>query len=100
MARDPLTVSDAMALTNIMNAAFSNKPLARLLIEEGEPHIIRGVARSVCTEDGFLSPPDADVRDLYLRVTGTEGLSMEYFWPISELIDDYKSQRLWIDYPN
>lgn len=74
-----VTPNDLHALSTITDAAIHCYRVARLM-PSGD--VIEGVARSIGDENGNFLKSDEDVRDGYLRVSGT----FEYFWPIRELM--------------
>jgi hypothetical protein len=84
-----LTLGEASALGDIVHATeFSDIRVARTA---GGGRVLRGRARSIGDASGN---PDytSDVRDLYLRVTLDSG--SDAFWPVSDLIPEYRSGLL------
>lgn len=74
-----VTMADLHALSEITDACIHGRKVARLI--DGD-NVIEGVARSIGDENGNFLRRDEDVRNGYLRVSGT----FEYFWPIRELM--------------
>lgn len=75
-----LTVSDAVRLSSICEAAIGNKIVARLM----DNLLVVGTARGI--GDDWGCSVDKDVREQYLWVTTRNGF--EAFWPIAELMDE------------
>jgi hypothetical protein len=86
MIMSKLTLSDAVALADIIRAAQSNAPVA--YSNDDGATVVFGQARSVGDERGNFARDDDDVTDLYLRVTTAQG--WEAFWPLREIIDAHK----------
>lgn len=82
----PLTVTTAVALAAICTAAIGTQRVARAT-DHGD--ITYGTARSIGDKNGNFASSDDDIRDCYLRVT-TDG-GWEVFWPVSEILDDYRA---------
>ena len=78
-----LTLREAIAIASIIDAAQRGVRVAKL---HDDGHVTYGVARSIGgnADSGFpFARNDQDVRDLYLRVSGT----MEYAWSIADMVD-------------
>ena len=90
---EPLNVDQAVALGAVVNAVQRKAKVARL-IENGD--VVIGTARSVGDINGAYAASHEDVRDCYLRVTAVAGF--ECFWPIRQLIEDYSTGVLVLNY--
>ncbi len=84
---DPLTVRDALAISEIILWAGRTAKIARL-DRRTESDVVYGHARSIGDRDFGFIHGDQDVRDAFLRVTTRSGV--EVAWPIRELVEDYK----------
>lgn len=77
-----MNMRDVHAAAEILAAAQSGLNVGRLI----DGNVFRGVARSIGTDRGTFGDPNADIRELYLRVTDTVG---DHYWPIAYLIGEY-----------
>lgn len=82
MTDRPLTVTTAIRLSDIVEAALLGRKVGRLVHDD----VVEGIARSIGDQQGNYASSFADVRDCHLRVTTTGGL--EAFWPVAELLDE------------
>lgn len=89
-----LTVSAAMALGELLSAAQRGALVARV-VDYGDG-VVYGTARSVGDERGMFVGPNDDARDCYLRVTTSGGF--EAFWPVVELVGEYRLGLFVLDY--
>jgi hypothetical protein len=82
MTHGPLTITDAVALQTVLEAARNTRRV-RWVDQRG--NVLEGTARRICRdESGALLPDDADVRDGTLHITTAIGL--ETFVPVAEVI--------------
>lgn len=86
----PLTMTDAVHLEIVLSAAQGNKYVARLIDDK----VVHGTARSIGDERGNFLTNQEDIRDGYLRVSGT----FEFFWPVAELMDEAGEGTFVTDY--
>lgn len=94
MADRVLTVSEAVGLGMIMQAAQRGAVVARVMdVPDG---FVWGTARSVGDERGVFARPGEDVRDCFLRVTLSSGF--EAFWPVTVLVEEYSQSLFVVDY--
>lgn len=89
--RSPLTASATLHLAAVIRAAHAGAKVGRLM-PDGDPlagQMLVGIARHVVAdENGAFPGRHDDVRDCYLRVTGT---LMEYFWPLADLAAEHET---------
>lgn len=95
---DKLTVSAAIALSNVLEAAQAKHKIARYIgnVRAGDFRMVRGTARALVEKDSenFATPGD-DIFDLRLWVT-TDG-GFEVFWPVTELVEAFQRGDIWED---
>lgn len=85
----PLSVGDVLDLAKLIEFGAANQRVVRAIDDgNGDYNLVEGVARSLGKDGGGMAW-DTDVRDMYLWVSGT----FEYFWPVSELLDDMRNGR-------
>ncbi len=88
-----LSLSDAIALGAVCDAAIRCAPVARAT-DGGD--VVYGLARSVGGAGEAFLPAGEDVRAGYLRVTTRTGY--ETFWLVSELVSEYHAGLFVLDY--
>jgi hypothetical protein len=93
MSERILTISDAVRLGIVCEAAERKYPVARVL-ESGL--VVFGTARSIGDRDGNFATRTMDVRDCFLRVTTKSGL--ETYWPIAELMNEVNTGEFVANY--
>ena len=84
MTKDPLTVSQTVALSTLVEASIHYWTVARLV----DGNVIVGTARSIGDDRGNHAGHE-DIRDCYLRVTTRSGF--EAFWPVVALVPEVGS---------
>jgi hypothetical protein len=89
--RPPLIASDVLALAAVVFAAMDGARVA--WVPGGDASAARyGVARHVVTDENASLPTGReDIRDGYLRVTLDLGGIGDQFWPVSKLVQAYKT---------
>lgn len=75
-----VTLRDVQELATVLEFCQHNRPV-RWLTDSG--NILDGVARSVGDEKGYFLRNDDDIRDAYVRISGT----FEYFLPIRDVCE-------------
>ena len=86
MSHDVVTIKDLVPLTEIVKATQRNG-----LIIRAERTIIgsrTAEVRSFCDENGNFAASDANVLDLCVRVTFTDGMRETSLWNVQDLIRD------------
>ncbi len=81
-----------MDYAEVIKSAEHGSKVARLI----EGSVIVGIARSVGNDTGGFAMRDQDVTTLFLRVTSLSG--WEHFWPLTELVRDYRAGLFVPDY--
>lgn len=75
----PLSIADVVALDRIVRACSHKR--VRWLTERGD--LLDGVARSIGDQNGNFLQRGEDVRDGYLRISGT----FEHFLPVKRVME-------------
>ena len=90
---EKLTLRQLGVMEIIAAAAVNGAVVARIL--EDEPPTI-AVATALTDQDGITLPPDADVREAFLRVAVRPDRHITY-WPIRQLMSDFWEDRFTVD---
>jgi hypothetical protein len=85
-----MNMLDVQSAAEILTAAQSGLKVKRLI----DDYVFEGTARSIGNADGTFGRSDADIRTLYLRVTGSY---TEHYWLVSELITDHQATTFVVD---